>query len=111
MSTDEDFFLYARDLSAAALDAEIRTGLLRLPVLVRFIQALSARLRVRRDFEAVQAMVGVLLRVHGELIIENGEELREPLEMLRAVQRKESARVLELTAQALGTLTFVQAAP
>ncbi|KAH7102300.1 Utp21-domain-containing protein [Auriculariales sp. MPI-PUGE-AT-0066] len=107
----EDFFQYTRDLSAAALDLEIRTGLVRLPVLVRFIQALGARLRVRRDFEAVQAMIGVLLRVHGEIIIENAEELQKPLEMLREVQRKESARVLELTNQALGTLMFVQAAP
>lgn len=107
--SDEDFFLYARELSPAALDVELR-GLTRLPVLERFVRALAARLRAKRDFEAVQAMMGVVLRVHGDVLVENAE-LEQCLVALRDAQRKETTRVLEMTAQALGTLAFVQAAP
>lgn len=55
-------------------------------------------------------MLGVLLRVHGDVLVEN-VELKECLAALREAQRMETARVLEMTAQALGTLAFVQAAP
>lgn len=108
-SDHEDFFVYARELSPAALDVELR-GLTRLPVLERFTRALAARLHSRRDFEAVQAMMGVLLHVHGDVLVEN-VELRACLEALQEAQRKETVRILEMTAQALGTLAFVQAAP
>ncbi|KZV81337.1 Utp21-domain-containing protein [Exidia glandulosa HHB12029] len=106
----EDFFQYARELSPAALDLELR-GLTRLPVLERFIRALAARLASRRDFEAVQAMVGVLLRLHGDVLVENAGEMEVCLTALREAQSKETGRVLEMTAQALGTLAFVRAAP
>ena len=74
------------------------------------VRALAARLHAKRDFEAVQAMMGVVLRVHGDVLVENAE-MRECMESLRDAQRRETARVLEMTAQALGTLAFVQAAP
>ncbi|TFK63228.1 Utp21-domain-containing protein [Pluteus cervinus] len=102
----EALFTYAKALSPAALDLEIRS-LVGLDVLGKFMNALTQRLRSHRDFEAVQAMQNVFLRIHGEVIISN-EELRNDLERLKEAQSEESQRVLELIASSLGTLGFVR---
>ncbi|KAF9557999.1 Utp21-domain-containing protein [Agrocybe pediades] len=102
----ESFFNYAKMLSPAALDLELRS-LITLDSLALFIHALSQRLGSHRDFEAVQAMQNVFLRMHGDILIENPEMLAE-LEELTRVQQKESQRVLELIASSLGTLGFVR---
>ncbi|KAJ3549357.1 hypothetical protein NMY22_g922 [Coprinellus aureogranulatus] len=103
----EDFFNYAKSLSPAALDLEIRS-LLSLESLALFMHALTQRLRSHRDFEAVEAMIKVFLQVHGEVLIENGEELGEAMKELEGVHRKGSQRVLELVTSSLGTLGFVR---
>ncbi|TEB25911.1 Utp21-domain-containing protein [Coprinellus micaceus] len=103
----EDFFNYAKALSPAALDLEIRS-LLSLESLTLFMHALTQRLKSHRDFEAVEAMMKVFLQVHGEVLIENGEELGEAMRELEGVHRKESQRVLELVTSSLGTLGFVR---
>ena len=72
-----------------------------------FINALTQRLLSHRDFEAVQALQNVFLRMHADVLIEN-PELRQRLEKLAAVQREESQRVLDLIASSLGTLGFVR---
>ena len=103
---DEVFFNYAKMLSPAALDLELRS-LVTLDSLTLFINALTQRLVSHRDFEAVQAMQNVFLRMHGDILIANSE-MRPELEKLAEVQRKESQRVLELVASSLGTLGFVR---
>jgi len=103
---DEIFFNYAKMLSPAALDLELRS-LVTLDSLALFIHALSQRLNSHRDFEAVQALQNVFLRMHGDVLIANPEMLAE-LEQLTQVQQKESQRVLELIASSLGTLGFVR---
>lgn len=103
---DEALFTFAKTLSPAALDLELRS-LVTLDSLSRFINALVCRLRSRRDFEAVQAFQNVFLRLHSEVIIANSE-LQRDLEVLMEVQRVESQRVLELIASSLGTLGFVR---
>ena len=45
--------------------------------------------------------------MHGDVIVAN-PELREELETLQAVQRKESEKLLELLASSMGTLGFVR---
>ena len=60
-----------------------------------------------RDFEAVQTLLNVFLRIHGEIIIENSE-LQESLEPMLETQKKESRRILELLTSSLGTLNFVR---
>ena len=65
------------------------------------------RLRSHRDFEAVQAFQNVFLRIHGDVLAAN-PEVREELEGLMEVQKKESERVMELLASSLGTLGFVR---
>lgn len=72
-----------------------------------FINALTQRLSSHRDFEAVQALQNVFLRIHADVLIEN-PELRQRLERLAAMQREESQRVLDLIASSLGTLGFVR---
>ncbi|KAG5644038.1 hypothetical protein DXG03_009190 [Asterophora parasitica] len=102
----ESFFVFAKSLSPAALDLEIRS-LLTLESLGVFINALRRRLLSHRDFEAVQALHSVLLNVHGDVLVEN-VELQQSLEELLVVQKKESQRVLDLIASSLGTLAFVR---
>jgi hypothetical protein len=103
---DEAFFNYAKMLSPAALDLELRS-LMTLDILGLFLNALTQRLQSHRDFEAVQAMQNVFLRMHGDVLIANSE-LNSGLDRLVEVQRKESQRVLELITSSLGTLGFVR---
>lgn len=106
IGSDEDFFSFAKTLSPAAIDLELRS-LVMLDSLRTFVVALTQRLRSHRDFEAVQTFENVFLRAHAEVIVEN-PELQEELDVLMQVQRKESERVLELIASSLGTLGFVR---
>ncbi|KAG5721829.1 hypothetical protein E4T56_gene14429, partial [Termitomyces sp. T112] len=102
----ETFFSFAKSLSPAALDLEIRS-LVTLEGHATFINALTRRLISHRDFEAVQAMQNVFLNIHGEALTQN-EELQEHLERLLAAQKKESHRILDLVTSSLGTLGFVR---
>lgn len=105
-SADEDFFNYAKALSPAAMDLELRS-LVSLEAMRMFLRALTHRLRSHRDFEAVQTFMNVFLRVHGDVLVANAELLHD-LETLAEAQRKESERLLELLASSLGTLGFVR---
>ncbi|KAJ1024816.1 hypothetical protein NDA16_002856 [Ustilago loliicola] len=62
------FFLYLETLSTLQLDAEIR-GLTVTEDLVAFLSMLLKRLKQHRDFEAVQALLATLLKVHTDLIL------------------------------------------
>ncbi|OJT09103.1 U3 small nucleolar RNA-associated protein 21 -like protein [Trametes pubescens] len=102
----EEFFTYAKALSPAAMDLELRS-LVTLDALQMFLGALTHRLRSHRDFEAVQTFMNVFLRMHGDVLAANAE-LQRALETLAGAQRKESERLLELLASSLGTLGFVR---
>ncbi|KAK1216377.1 rRNA-processing protein utp21 [Marasmius sp. AFHP31] len=102
----ESFFSYAKTLSPSALELEIRS-LGSLDNVRLFINALAQRLSSHQDFEAVQAMQNVFLKMHADEIIGN-IELHPMLERLRDVQRQESRRVLDLVASSLGALGFVR---
>ena len=104
--TDEEFFEYAKALSPAAMDLELRS-LVALDAMRMFLAALVARLRAHRDFEAVQTFMNVFLRTHGDVLTANAE-LEADLEVLAETQRRESERLLELLASSLGTLGFVR---
>lgn len=71
------------------------------------MRVLATRLRARRDFEAVQALIAVFARAHGEVLVSEGE-LRMELEALLAAQKEESRRVRELVDASLGMLAFVR---
>lgn len=99
-------FDYIKSLSPAAIDVELRS-LVSLNNLLQFLRAIKRRLQSHLDFEAVQTLQNVVLRMHADLIIEN-EELRAELEELLKVQKKEGGRVLDLLTSSLGTLGFVR---
>ena len=129
---DDPLFTLIKTLSPPALDAELRS--MTAPAhQARLLRALTQRLRARRDFEAVQAVMGVVLKVWGESLVgsatpaswsvrapldgggsgpmnvdDDAEELRDALAELREVQAKESERVLGLVAASLGTLGFIR---
>lgn len=103
---DELLFTFAKSLSPAAADLEIRS-LATSQDLSLFLHALSQRLKSRRDFEAVQTYLNLFLRVHGELLVSD-HELRTDLEAFLSLQRQESSRLLDSIASCLGTLAFVR---
>ena len=103
---DDPFFVYIKALSPVATDLEIRS-LVSLDHLGLFLHAMTARLRSHRDFEAIQAVMSVFLTVHADVLIANSE-LRDRLVALREEQRKESKRLGELVAYAMGTLNFLR---
>ena len=103
---DDEFFNYAKTLTPAAMDLEVRS-LVTIENLQSFMEALVQRLRSRRDFEAVQTYQNVFLRMHGEVLVAN-PELLEIMERLLSVQKAESERVLDLVTSSLGTLDFVR---
>ena len=116
---DENFFLYMRTLSPAAVDLELRS-LAETPSakshFATILRALSARLKTHRDFEAVQTFLAVFLRLHGANMVENSvtdgaDEVQNALERIAKVQVTEGERILELVANSLGTLSFVRDAP
>ncbi|KAH9180505.1 Utp21-domain-containing protein [Lactarius sanguifluus] len=102
----ETFFAFAKSLSPAAVDLEIRS-LVTVQDLGIFLNALSQRLNSRRDFEAVQTYLNLFLRVHGEILVQSAE-LRSDLEALLLLQRQESSRLLDSISSCLGTLAFVR---
>ncbi|KIK30971.1 hypothetical protein PISMIDRAFT_127201 [Pisolithus microcarpus 441] len=102
----DDLFDYIKSLSPAAIDVELRS-LVTLDHHRQFLRALKQRLLSHRDFEGIQTLQNVFLRLHGDILVENVElqlELKELLEL----QKKESARILELLSSSLGTLAFVR---
>ncbi|KAI5121673.1 hypothetical protein M0805_002749 [Coniferiporia weirii] len=103
----EELFSYIKIITPAALDLELRALGTSLENLRTFAGALRRRLRVHRDFEAVQALTAALLRLHGDVFVAN-PELRESLESLREVQVEESRRVLDVITASLGALNFVR---
>lgn len=107
---DQSFFEYLKSLSPSLTDLELRS-LSTLPHLSTFLHSLSSRLRSHKDFEAVETLLACFLRIHGDVIVANGEELRAPLEEVDRRQKEETERVRELTAFSLGTLAFLRGTP
>ncbi|KAL1663266.1 Utp21 specific WD40 associated putative domain-containing protein [Schizophyllum commune] len=102
----DPLFTLIKTLSPPALDAELRS--MTAPAhQARLLRALTQRLRARRDFEAVQAVMGVVLKVWGESLVGSATPA-DALAELREVQAKESERVLGLVAASLGTLGFIR---
>ena len=99
--------MYLKTLTPAGLDLELRSLGSSLEGLRTVANALCRRLRSHRDFEAVQAVIGATLRMHGEVFVEN-PDLCDSLEALREAQTRESKRIMEAITASLGTLSFVR---
>jgi len=117
----EAFFTRLFTLSPASLDLEIRS-LANETQLVLFLKALTARLRSKKDFEAVQAILSVFLSVHSETLtaqdddaMEDDEEGDSALhialqEMLNA-QATETKSVGNLVRTSLGLVAWARGVP
>lgn len=113
----EPFINHLSSLPPSAADIQIRS-LSPLPLslpssssptneLILFIQALTARLREKRDFELVQTWLAVFLKVHGESVIAD-PGLREVLREWRTVQGEEGARLAARVGFCSGVLGWLR---
>ncbi|KAL8771966.1 MAG: hypothetical protein Q9203_004785 [Teloschistes exilis] len=93
-SEDQDpgpFLAHLSSLAPAAADSEVRS-LANFVEMTAFVQALTARLRQKRDYELVQTWMSVFLRCHSGEIIGSGEKveaLREAMGEWRREQGRE----------------------
>jgi U3 small nucleolar RNA-associated protein 21 len=71
------------------------------------VEALTSRLRAKRDYELVQAWMAVFLRLHGEEVARD-RRLTEALETWRRCQESEGARVGELVGFCSGVVGFLR---
>lgn len=72
-----------------------------------FIEALTARLRQRRDYELVQAWMSVFLRLHGDVVVQD-EELVGLLKKWQEEAKGERERVGGLVGYSVGVVGWVR---
>jgi U3 small nucleolar RNA-associated protein 21 len=99
---------YLANLPPSAADLSIRTLDPAPPYTeqVAFVEALTARLRQRRDYELVQTWMTVFLRCHADVIVES-ESLRAALLEWREESSRESKRIAELMGYVKGVMGWV----
>lgn len=96
-------------LPPSAADIAIRTMDTMEPYteLYTFVQALTARLQERRDYELVQTWMSVFLRLHGDVIV--GEEgLVKELRKWQEEAKRERERVGGLVGYSVGVVGWVR---
>ena len=71
------------------------------------MEALTSRLRGKRDYELVQAWMAVFLKLHGEEVASSAR-LTQALETWRGCQESEGARVGELVGFCSGVVGFLR---
>ena len=76
---------------------------------VLFIEALSQRLRQRKDYEVVQAWMAVFLKIHGEVLTNHVDTMRA-LEGWKQVQELESRRITSMVNYCSGVVSFLRSA-
>ncbi|KAF2133259.1 Utp21-domain-containing protein [Dothidotthia symphoricarpi CBS 119687] len=102
---------FLSSLPPSAADIAIRTLDTREPYteLRTFIDALTARLQERRDYELVQAWMSVFLRLHGDTIVRE-EELVGGLRKWQEEAKRERERVGGLVGYSVGVVGWVRSA-
>lgn len=112
-TSHEPFIAHLLSLSPSQSDIQIRS--LSPPhELILFVQALTARLRQKRDYELIQTWMAVFLKCHGESIIvateneELGGRMRECLVEWREVAREEGARLGGKVGFCMGVVGWVR---
>ncbi|MBW0470269.1 hypothetical protein O181_009984 [Austropuccinia psidii MF-1] len=115
------FYDYVRNLSPSALDLEIRS-LSSAQHLLLLIQALIIRLEQGQDFEMVQAIMSVMLKVHGPRLFKSphftglkaldegsieGKLIKETGKLLLA-QEKATQKINQLVDYGIGVSAFIR---
>ncbi|KAL9090087.1 MAG: hypothetical protein Q9159_002152 [Coniocarpon cinnabarinum] len=114
---------HLKNLSPSAIDIEIRSLDAAPPYaqLLFFVQALTHKMRERKDYELVQAWMAVFLKVHADAIAEdveastdeenaNGGQLVNALRAWREEQKKEAGRLDALAGYCTGVVGFLRSA-
>ncbi|KAF1947761.1 Utp21-domain-containing protein [Clathrospora elynae] len=98
-------------LPPSAADIAIRTLNTTEPYteLRTFIEALTARLKERRDYELVQAWMSVFLRLHGDVVVREAD-LVDGLREWQEEAKKERERVGGLVGYSVGVVGWVRSA-
>jgi U3 small nucleolar RNA-associated protein 21 len=105
---DDGFISYLKSLSPSAADLEIRSLNPRgESELVSFVNALTSRLKQKRDYELVQAWMSVFLRLHSDNIANNAE-LMPCLKRWREEQLREGGRLGDLIGYCSGVIEFLR---
>ena len=114
----EPFITHFSTLAPSAADIEIRS--LKPEEMPEFVDALTFRLRQKKDFDLVQTWMAVFLRVWGDVVVaahqdesegeESGEQqsLRGALNKWREVQEAEKRRLTELVGFCKGVIGFLR---
>jgi len=107
----EPFITHLSTLQPAAADIEIRSLNPVAPYteLINFVEALTQRLRAKRDYELVQAWMAVFLKCHGEIVVEDAG-LQTALRCWREEQKKEAERLGRLMGFCSGVVGFLRSA-
>ena len=105
----EPFITHVKSLPPSKADIEIRSlnPTSSPSELTLFIEALSARLRQRRDYEIVQAWMSVCLKIHGEIIKASPDTI-EALEEWKQVQEMENKRLGSIVGYCNGVVSFLR---
>lgn len=133
-NANEAFITHLKTLSPSATDVEIRSLGATAPYteLVSFVEALTQRLRARKDYEMVQTWMAVFLRCHGEVVgddveaaagagerenaVNDGGEdgdagaLAEAMRKWRQEQKREAERLGALAGYCAGVVGFLRSA-
>jgi U3 small nucleolar RNA-associated protein 21 len=102
---------YLSSLPPSAADIAIRTLDTTEPYteLKTFIEALTVRLKERRDYELVQAWMSVFLRLHGDTLVKD-EDLVDGLRKWQDEAKRERERVGGLVGYSVGVVGWVRSA-
>ena len=105
----DDFIGNLKSLSPSTTDIEIRSlnPLAESDELSCFVAALTARLRLKLDYELVQAWMAVFLRIHGETVGSNRNLMKE-VRAWKLEQEKESKRLGDLVGYCSGVVGFLR---
>ncbi|KAG8870931.1 hypothetical protein FRC20_011092 [Serendipita sp. 405] len=102
----DELFKLLKILTPAAVDLELRL-LITLQQQALFLRALTQRLCSHNDFEMVQTLMAVFLKLHGESLIDN-VEMQGNLERLLQASRAENEKIGALINKGLGVLNFIR---
>ncbi|POW02636.1 hypothetical protein PSHT_12028 [Puccinia striiformis] len=118
----EEFFKYIENLSPSALDLEIRS-LSDIQDLLSLIKALEIRLKEGKDFEMIQAILSVFLKIHGSRLAgsqeasifgspgqeeEDHQKILPAIKSLLAVQEEVCTQLNRLVDYGIGVSAFVR---
>ena len=106
---NDSFVSHLKSLPPSTADVEIRSldTLSSSNELPAFVRALTARLRQRRDYEAVQAWMTVFLKAHAETAGQDGDVV-EALREWKEVQEGEAKRLGSLAGYCSGVVAFLR---